>query len=150
MAVSYNNVFYDYVLDPLRDALISEFNYGNVYVSPEFKEMGTMSIRLFGTESEVESYDLNHWTKKYTIEIAMYLIESNPSEGFYKQLYNDSERLFQLLFTNKTKTTTVGSTTMKWHGGIVEDVTINALEDDEADVEGLNAIKTSFECFLSS
>ena len=53
MAVSYNNVFYDYVLDPLRDALIDEFNYGAVYISPEFKDMGTVSIRLFGTESEV-------------------------------------------------------------------------------------------------
>ena len=150
MAVSYNNVFYDYVLDPLRDALIDEFNYGAVYISPEFKDMGTVSIRLFGTESEVESYDLDHWTKKYTIEIAMYLIESNPTEGFYKQLYNDSERLFQLLFTNKTKETTVDSTTMNWHGGVVEDVTINELDEGEEEVEGLNVIKTTFECFVSS
>lgn len=150
MAVSYNNVFYDYVLDPLRDALIDEFNYGNVYVSPEFKDMGTVSIRLFGTESSVESYDLNEWTKRYNVEIAMYLIEANPSEGFYKQLYNDSERLFQLLFSNKTKETTVGSTTLKWYGGVVSDTIINELDDNEEDVEGLNAIKTTFECLISS
>tara|TARA_Y100001963_G_C6781741_1_gene450310 strand:- start:1549 stop:2001 length:453 start_codon:yes stop_codon:yes gene_type:complete len=150
MAVTYNNVFYDYVLDPLRDALISEFNYGSVYISPVYQDMGNLSIRLFGTESEVETYDLDHWTKKYTIEIAMYLIEPNADEGFYKQLYNDSERLFQLLFTNKTKETTIGSTTFKWFGGVVEEVSIDDLEDDEVEVEGLHSIKTTFECFVSS
>ena len=35
---------------------------------------------------------------------------------------------------NKTKETTVDSTTMKWHGGVVGEVTINQCEDEEEEV----------------
>ena len=34
MAITYENVLYDFVMDPLRDLFITEYNYGKIYIAP--------------------------------------------------------------------------------------------------------------------
>ena len=146
MAITYDNVFYDYCLDPLRDIFISEYNYGKIYIAPEIKHKDSFSIRIWGEGSETEEYLASAWQKQYNIVIALYEIEVNPGEVFYKQFYNDAERIYQLLFNNKSKSTTIGSTTRKWIDGVCEGFSINEFSGEEAEIEGLNTAKFTFNC----
>ena len=145
MAVTYENVFYDYVMDPLRDLFISEYNYGKIYISPQILHKDPFSIRIWGNECETISYNQNEWVKQYNNIISLYEIETNPGEAYFKQFYNDIERIYQLLFTNaKAKATTLSggsgnntsSVTHTWIDGVCEDFTINEFEGNEEEIEG--------------
>ena len=146
MAITYDNVFFDFCLDPLRDLFTSDFNYGKIYIAPEIKHKDSFSIRIWGLNAESEMYVASGWQKQYNIEIALYEIETNPGEAFYKQFYNDSERIYQLLFNNKSKSTTIGSTTHAWIDGVCEGFTINEFVGAEEEIEGLNVAKYVFNC----
>ena len=149
MAVTYDNVWFDFILDPIRDFLISEFNYGKIYISPQIKHKDSFSIRLWGSSCETISYNQNEWVKRYNNEIFLYIIEKNPGEGFYKQFLNDSERIYQLLFTKNNLSTTVGSTTLNYYDGTVEGMEINEFSEGEDEIEGLNVCKIEFNVTLS-
>ena len=154
MAVTYENVFYDYVMDPLRDLFVTEDSYGNIYIAPALTNQVPFSIRLWGDGAETEVTAASTWHKQYNIEISLYEIETNPNEAFYKQFYNDIERIYQLLFTNaKTNSTTVSgsgnnssSVTHIWADGKCEEFTINEFEGAEETIDGLNVCRFIFNC----
>ena len=149
MAVTYENVFFDFVMDPLRDLFITEYNYGKIYISPKILHKDPFSIRIWGNECETISYNQNEWVKRYTNEISLYEIETNPGEAFYKQFLNDSERLYQLLFSKNNLSTTVGSTTLNYYDGVVESMTINDFVGGEEEIDGLNVCRFEFNVTLS-
>ena len=154
MAVTYENVFYDYVMDPLRDLFITEYNYGKIYIAPSILHKDPFSIRIWGDSAETSEYLASAWQKQYNVEISLYEIETNPSEVYFKQFYNDIERIYQLLFSNaKTKSTTVtgsgnnsSSVTHVWIDGVCEDFTINEFAGEEEVIEGLNVCRYTFNC----
>ena len=154
MAVTYENVFYDYVMDPLRDLFITEYNYGKIYIAPSILHQDPFSIRIWGNSAETNEYYTSTWQKQYNIEISLYEIEKNPGEDYFKQFYNDIERIYQLLFANaKTKSTTVtgsgnnaSAVTHIWIDGVCDEFTINEFEGDEEEIEGLNVCKFIFDC----
>ena len=154
MAVTYENVYYDYVMDPLRDLFITEYNYGKIYIAPSILHKDPFSIRIWGNSAETNQYLANAWQKQYNVEISLYEIEKNPNENFFKQFYNDIERIYQLLFTNaKTNSTTVtgsgnnsSSVTHVWIDGVCEEFIINEFEGDEEEIDGLNVCKFIFNC----
>ena len=84
------------------------------------------------------------------------MIDANPKEFFYKQFYNDMERVYQLLFDEAlVKETTVtksgnssGSVTHKFLDGRCEEMVINDFEGEEEDINGLNVCKFIFNCKL--
>ena len=83
--MAYENIVYDYILDPLRDKFITEFAYGDIYIAPEIKNTGkNFQIRLWNNSSETIEYANNRWTKSYEISVNLYLIEQNPTETFFK------------------------------------------------------------------
>ena len=158
MAVTYENVLYDFVMDPLRDLFITEYNYGKVYISPSILHKDPFSIRIWGDSAETNEYFAVAWQKQYNIEISLYEIETNPGEAYYKQFYNDIERIYQLLFTNaKAKSTTLSSgsgsntssVTHKWIDGVCEEFTINEFDEGEDEIEGLNVCKFIFNCKIT-
>jgi hypothetical protein len=154
MAITYENVLFDYVMDPLRDLFITEYNYGKVYISPSILHKDPFSIRIWGNSAETNQYLASAWQKQYNIDIYLYEIEVNPGESYFKQFYNDIERIYQLLFTNaKAKVTTVtgsGNNTSavshSWIDGICEEFTINEFEGEEEEIDGLNVCKFIFNC----
>ena len=75
-------------------------------------------------------------------------IEKNAREPFFKQLYGDAERLYQVLHNNTSYTKTVGSTTLSWINGKVDEIEINELEGDEGDIDGLHTAKMEFSCLI--
>ena len=156
MAVTYENVFYDYVMDPLRDLFIAEYNYGKIYISPSILHKDPFSIRIWGNNAETNTYLASAWQKQYNVEVFLYEIEVNPGEAYFKQFYNDIERIYQLLFANaKTNSTTVtgsgnnsSSVTHTWIDGVCEDFTINEFVGEEEAIEGLNVCRYTFNCKL--
>ena len=150
MAITYENVFYDFVLDPLRDLFISEYAYGNIYIAPSIIHQVPFSIRIWGLSAEKSEYVVDGHARVYNVEVALYMIEANPGEEFYKQFYNDGERVHQLMFENKTTSTTVGSTSLQWSDGSVNSMAINDLNDEEDAIEGLHSIKFDFSCNITA
>ena len=154
MAVTYENVFYDYVMDPLRDLFISEYNYGKIYISPQILHKDPFSIRIWGNNAETSEYLASAWQKQYNVEVSLYEIETNPGEAYFKQFYSDIERIYQLLFANaKTNSTSVtgsgnnsNAVTHVWIDGVCEEFTINEFEEGEDEIEGLNVCKFIFNC----
>ena len=154
MAVTYENVFYDYVMDPLRDLFITEYTYGKIYIAPSILHQDPFSIRIWGNSAETSEYLESTWHKQYNVEIALYEIEKNPGEAYFKQFYNDIERMYQLLFANaKNKSTTLSgsgnnasSVTHKCFDGVCEDFTINELVGEEENIEGLNVCRFIYKC----
>jgi len=146
MAVSYDNVYFDYCLDPLRDLFIAEYNYGKVYIAPQLLHKDNFSIRIWSNSTETIELFASAWQKQYNISIYLYEIETNPGEAYYKQFYNDIERIYSLLFNNQTKSTTIDTTTRTWINGICDSIDINDFEGDEEEVGGLNVARFNFNC----
>ena len=146
---TYENVFYDVVLDGLRDILITEYKYGKIYIAPEIKYKDPFSIRLWGTDANTEIFTATEWQKQYNVEIVMYFIEQNPTERFYRQVYQDAERLNQLIFNNQTKTITVDGRDFVWLSGEIESIEVNTENEVEEDIKGLNSVLLSFSCLVS-
>ena len=152
MAITYENIFFDFVIDPLRDTIQSEYPGMKVYVAPVIDTTFStnVSMRLWGTSAEMFEYVVDAHARVYNVDIALYIKNMNPNEIFYKKLYNDGERLHQLIFENKTKKTTVGSTTLQWSDGSINDMVINDLDEAESDIEGLHTIKLDFSCNITA
>ena len=152
MAITYENIFFDFVIDPLRDMMRSEYAGMTVYVAPtiETKYSANVSMRLWGTNAEKSEYVVDGHSRVYNVDVALYVMQMNPNERFYKKLYNDGERLHQLIFENKTKKTTVGSTTLQWADASIENMIINDLDDEESEIEGLHTIKMEFSCNITA
>ena len=149
MAVTYENVWFNFILDPIRDFFITEYNYGKIYISPSILHKDPFSIRIWGNECETISYNQNEWVKQYKNEIFLYEIETNPGEAFYKQFLNDSERIYQLLFSKNYVSTTFDSTTLNYYDGVVESMDINEYVGEEEGIEGLNVCRLIFNVTLS-
>jgi len=145
----YENIFYDVVLDGLRDILISEFNYGKIYIAPEIVHKDPFSIKLWGTNAETVEFTIREWQKTYNVDITIFAIEQNPNENFYKQLYQDAERINQLIHNNQTKTITVDGRNYTWIGAQIEDIEVLSEEDTEGDIDGLHSVNLEFSCLVS-
>ena len=145
----YENVFYDVVLDGLRDILITEYNYGKIYISPTIKHQDPFSIRLWGSSAETQEFTVREWQKVYNVDIFMYFIEQNPTETFYKQMYQDTERLNQVIHNNQTKLVTVGGRDFSWTAGQVSSMEILSEEENDEDIKGLHSSFLEFSCLVS-
>ena len=133
---TYEGVFYDYVLDGVRDLFISEFNNAKVYIAPKILHPDNFQIRIWGPSASTNEWWAESWQKEYDVDVCLYMIEKNAREIFYKQLYGDAERLYQVLHNNKTLSKTVGSTTLTWINGKADDLVINGSGSSNIDVWG--------------
>lgn len=143
---TYQNIFYDYVLKGLKSIINTDLSHADVYVAESIQNTTSFQVKLWG----VSSTDIETWTsahlKTYNVDIAVYMIESNPTEKFYEEFYARSERMYQLLFNNQTKAITVGSKELTWIDANVESIIYNDFAGDEVDVDGLHKISYAFNC----
>ena len=79
MAITYENIFFNFVLDPLRDIMIAEYPGMKVYVAPEIdiKYNANVSMRLWGTSAEKSEYVVDAHARVYNAEIALYMLQMN-------------------------------------------------------------------------
>ena len=141
---SYSNVFYTNVLAKLRSIITTDRAY-TVYISPDYKDHGSYSIRLWGSSAETDVLLASEWRRVYNVVIALYSTGEDGDEAFYEQFYSDAERLFQLLYNN----TENGAASYPWHDGVVGDVSYDEFEGGEDAVDGLHVARFSFSCRIS-
>lgn len=129
---TYQNVAYDFVLDSIRDTLITEYNYGKIYISPEKKFDDAFSIRLWASGQTLTDYSAGEWVKEYSVEISLYS-KLDDNEHAYKQFYADQERVFQILWNTYKGVVakTVESVTIHLTSGFAEEIEILTPEDTE-------------------
>jgi len=143
---TYQNVFYDFVLDSIRDTLITEFNYGKIYIAPNILHKDPFQIRIWGTsQEETDNLAGNEWQKQYFVQIVLGAISQNPNEQFYKQFYQDSERIYQSLWNNfkGSYSKTVSSNTFHLIDGVVDGIEYTIDNEDEG-IEGLHLATIDF------
>ena len=148
---TYQNVFYDYVLDSIRDTLTTEFNYGKIYIAPNILHKDPFQIRIWGTsQEETENLAGNEWQKQYFAEIVLGAISQNPNEQFYKQFYQDSERIYQSLWNtyNGSKVVTVNSNALTLLDGNIENIEYE-IDDEEEGIEGLHLASIDFNILVN-
>ena len=142
---TYNNVFYKNVLAKLRGLISADRDYGAIYISPTYEDKGSYSVRLWGSGAETDRITApTEWTKAYSVDVSMYSVDQSPDESYWDQFLADGERLYQIMANNVNVSGSLG-----WFDGMVGDMRIEDLEEDEEAVDGLHTIKYDFVCRIS-
>ena len=145
LAVTYTNIFYDFVLDGIRDLLTTEYPSGNVYIGPNKSLDAPFQVQIWGESAATDIHTAQSWQRSYQSTINLHFIEQNPNENFYKQMYADTERVAQVLFNNTNKTIVVEGDRIQWVEGIITNI---SFEEDEAQ-EGLHTASIEFSCVVN-
>jgi hypothetical protein len=143
MAISFDNIWKDKVLDVLKGILRTEFaGHATVYVADTYQPRGNLSIRLWGNNQRLidRSPNLSAFTNEYTIDIVYYLMNPNTSQKTIDRLYRDVSHIEQLIFNN-TNQSSAG-----FYNGHITDIDINNKTGDEVYVDGLLCATFNFVC----
>jgi len=127
MPITYNTVWWDKVLNPIKNIIKNEFPHFSTYISESYKPMGNISFRLFGISSTLLQRHHKSEIREYEIEIAYYLKDAGERERTYEKIYRDMDRLNTLVFKNRTYSGT---------GGVFFDMKMDSISiDDKDDIE---------------
>ena len=142
MAISFTNVFKDKILDTVRSFLNTEFAGTIPVYTGGFKNMGSQSIRLTPIGNDLGDNLTNGEIREYIVEVAYYFKEKSVKRDTWEHILRQISRMENLFNDNLNNT---------YFNGRLVSMRINELEDEEAEIEGLNAIKWEFRAmFLSN
>ena len=124
MAITFENIIYDRVVDALRGLLVNEFNVP-IYVD---EHRGNQSFLLTPESDSINEYGNNFQSRDYSIEIAYRLKLGGPyTKNSIKQVSNVAERVKRLIYDNHAYSP---SNVYKWHDGNVSLIEYNRDEDN--------------------
>tara|TARA_R100001163_G_C5050226_1_gene187105 strand:+ start:973 stop:1404 length:432 start_codon:yes stop_codon:yes gene_type:complete len=136
MAITYENVIYDRVIESLHSLLANEFSIP-IYFD---EHKGNQSFLITPDTDTLIEYAANSQTRTYGLNISYQLMASgNYTKNVIKQVTGMTERLKRLLFNNSAYSP---SDSYKWHDGRVQSISYSRNEDDNSII----ASEVSFEC----
>ena len=136
MAVTYENVIYDRVINNLHSIMADEFSIPIYFDAHE----GNQSFLITPVSDELEDSLTSGQTRNCEVEIRYQLTSSgNYTKNSVKQVSEIAERLKRLLYNNRNYAV---SGTTKFYNGIVNGVTYERDEDDDGLLRGI----VSFTC----
>jgi hypothetical protein len=136
MAISYENVIYDRVIESLSSIIADEFSMPIYYDAHE----GNQSFLITPVSDDLEELLTSGQTRNVEVSISYQLHRSgNYTKNSVSQVSNVAERLKRLLYNNKVYEVSGNN---KYFNGSVESI---VYERDEDDDELLRAV-TSFTC----
>ena len=142
MAISFTNVFKDKILDTVRSFLNTEFAGTIPVYTGGFKNMGSQSIRLTPIGNDLVDNLTNGEIREYIVEVAYYFKEKSVKRDTWEHILRQISRMENLFNDNLNNT---------YFNGRLVSMRINELEAEEAEIEGLNAVKWEFRAmFLSN
>ena len=142
MVISFENVFKDKILDTIRSFLNTEFTGTIPVYTGSFKNMGSQSIRLTPVGNDLVDNLTNGEIREYIVEVAYYFKEKSVKRDTWEHILRQISRMENLFNDNLNNT---------YFNGRLVSMRINELEAEEAEIEGLNAIKWEFRAmFLSN
>ena len=142
MVISFENVFKDKILDTVRSFLNTEFTGTIPVYTGSFKNMGSQSIRLTPVGNDLVDNLTNGEIREYIVEVAYYFKEKSVKRDTWEHILRQISRMENLFNDNLNNT---------YFNGRLVSMRINELEAEEAEIEGLNAVKWEFRAmFLSN
>ena len=142
MVISFENVFKDKILDTIRSFLNTEFTGAIPVYTGNFKNMGSQSIRLTPVGNDLVDNLTNGEIREYIVQVAYYFKEKSVKRDTWEHILRQISRMENLFNDNLNNT---------YFNGRLVSMRINELEAEEAEIEGLNAIKWEFKAmFLSN
>ena len=142
MVISFENVFKDKILDTVRSFLNTEFTGTIPVYTGSFKNMGSQSIRLTPVGNDLVENLSTGEIREYIVEVAYYFKENSVKRDTWEHILRQISRTENLFNDNLNNT---------YFNGRLVSMRINELEDEEAEIEGLNAVKWEFRAmFLSN
>ena len=142
MVISIENVFKDKILDTIRSFLNTEFTGTIPVYTGSFKNMGSQSIRLTPVGNDLVDNLSTGEIREYIVQVAYYFKEKSVKRETWEHILRQISRMENLFNDNLNNT---------YFNGRLVSMRINELEDEEAEIEGLNAVKWEFRAmFLSN
>jgi len=142
MVISFENVFKDKILDTIRSFLNTEFTGTIPVYTGNFKNMGSQSIRLTPVGNDLVNNLTTGEIREYIVHVAYYFKEKSVKRDTWEHILRQISRMENLFNDNLNNT---------YFNGRLVSMRINELEDEEAEIEGLNAVKWEFRAmFLSN
>lgn len=132
MAITYENVIYDRVIESLHSIIANEFSIPVYFEDHE----GNQSFLISLTEDQLDESLLSGQTRNHTVTISYQLLSNgNYTKNSVKQVSSIMERLKRLLYNNR-------NTADKFFNGQVDTIEYNRDEDNQNLLNGI----LSFSC----
>ena len=149
MAISFQNIIKDKVLEPIRSFIRAEFGgMADVYIGESYEKKGNLSIRLECLNQNLTDQGAYGFQNEYEVQITYYLLGSNfATKKVMDKVYNDVSRLEQLLF-NKADPVNRGNDDC-YYGGVVNNISFNEKTAEEADIDSLLVAKIDYLCYYT-
>ena len=141
MAITFENVFKDKVLDTIRTFLNTEFSGTIAVYTGEFKNMGNQSIKLTPVGNDLVEHRSSGEIREYIVNIGYYFKEKALKRDAWEHILRMVSRIENLFDDNRSNT---------YFNGRLVSMRINEKSDEEAEIEGLNVVKWEFKCMYLS
>jgi len=135
MAITFENVFKDKILDTIRSFLNTEFAGTISVYTGDFKNMGNQSIRLTPLGNDLSELMSDGEVREYIVEIVYYFKEKALKKDVWEHILRMVSRIENLFNDNLNNT---------YFDGRLVNMRINQKNAEEEKVEGLNVIKWEF------
>jgi hypothetical protein len=135
MAITFENVFKDKILDTIRTFLNTEFAGTISVYTGNFKNMGNQSIRLTPVGNDLTQKLTNGEIREYIVDIGYYFKEKALKRDVWEHILRMVSRIENLFDDNQNNT---------YFNGRLVSMRINEKTAEEEEIEGLNAVKWEF------
>ena len=135
MPTSFSTIYKD-IIDTFAHNLRAEGGgAAKVYIAEEFQRQGNQSIRLENIGQSFNEINDERFLNSYELEIKFYSIVNIKTDITYKDFFSTVHRIEQFLLAMQ-ETFEVGKELLNFK---INSIAINDLEDDEVNVNGLQA-----------
>ena len=135
MAITFENVFKDKILDTIRTFLNTEFAGTISVYTGNFKNMGNQSIRLTPIGNDLTQTLVPGEIRDYIVDVGYYFKEKALKRDAWEHILRMVSRIENLFNDNLNNT---------YFDGRLVSMRINEKTAEEEEVEGLNAVKWEF------
>jgi len=135
MAITFENVFKDKILDTIRSFLNTEFAGTISVYTGNFKNMGNQSIRLTPVGNDLTQTLVPGEIRDYIVDIGYYFKEKALKRDVWEHILRMVSRIENLFDDNRSNT---------YFNGRLANMRINEKTAEEEEIEGLNVVKWEF------
>ena len=135
MAITFENVFKDKILDTIRSFLNTEFAGTISVYTGDFKNMGNQSIRLTPVGNDLSQLMSSGEVREYIVDIGYYFKEKALKKDAWEHILRMVSRIENLFDDNRSNT---------YFNGRLVSMRINEKTTEEGEIDGLNTVKWEF------
>ena len=135
MAITFENVFKDKILDTIRTFLNTEFAGTISVYTGNFKNMGNQSIRLTPVGNDLTQTLVPGEIRDYIVDVGYYFKEKALKRDVWEHILRMVSRIENLFDDNRSNT---------YFNGRLANMRINEKTAEEEEIEGLNVVKWEF------